>query len=120
MKCDNNLSPFAKPQNYKVSIKSGDSVQSSRIVRIDAASKQHNRGFAGEKRGKCTWMEVRQMCIKPQAGGGGKEHGSADRKLPIEAVKHTLSSQHVQTNPTCTRLNKVQLHMATLRGEIEQ
>lgn len=55
------------------------------------------------------------MCIKPQAGGGGGgEHGSADRKLPTETVKHTLSSQHVQTNPTCTRLNKVQLHMATL------
>lgn len=38
MKCENNLSPFAKAQNYRVSIKSGDSVQSSRIVRIDTAS----------------------------------------------------------------------------------
>lgn len=117
MKCENNVSPSAKAQNYRVSIKSGDGVQSSRIVWIDTASKQHNGGFSGEKSGKCTWMEVREMCIEPQAGGGGGgggEHGSADRKLPTEAVKHTLSSQHVQTNPKCTRLNKVQLHMATL------
>lgn len=56
--------------------------------------------FTGEKSGKCTWMEVREMCIEPRAGGGGGEHGSADRKLPTVAVKHTLSSQHVQANPT--------------------
>lgn len=58
------------------------------------------KAFTGEKSGKCTWMEVREMCIEPRVGGGGGEHGSADRKLPTEAVKHTLSSQHVQANPT--------------------
>lgn len=74
------------------------------------------RKCAGRKIGKCTWLEVREMCIDepPAGGGGGGEHGSADRKLPTEAVKHTLSSQHVQANPACTRLNKVQLHMAAL------
>ncbi len=87
--------------------------QESGLMLID------REAFTGEKSGKCTWMEVRETCIEPQAGGGGGEHGSADRKLPTEAVKHTLSSQHVQANPTWTRLNKVQLHMATLWGTIE-
>ncbi len=41
------------------------------------------------------------------------------QEVATGAVKHTLSSQHVQANPTWTRLNKVQLHMATLWGTIE-